>query len=358
MQVMIDAARDAGILLISTAGNSATNVDLVPDDFHNHVYDNVLFTAAIDSNNQLASFSSYGDVSIHLAAPGVGILSTIRSVYPALYGSSDGTSYAAPFVIGVAALLAAVNPNITYTQLKARIISATTAMPDQMNKIASGGRLNAAGVFSAPITDLLPPPYQLARLGEGKRYYLDRTYTISETPLGFDGLWWVRTRNDDKGNADENFIQIGLGHEATVYVAFGLSATELPNWLRPSADWTNTGRLLGTDVLGKTGYDTLYSRPFNPGMVTLGGPLAAGYVGPLPPDNSNYTVFIRLYTGNVDKSGVSTNRLDGYDLVFFNLAMGSSVGAANFCAACDLDGSGTIDSVDLSLFMDNFGKSM
>jgi hypothetical protein len=38
--------------------------------------------------------------------------------------------------------------------------------------------------------------------------------------------------------------------------------------------------------------------------------------------------------------------------------MGASEGSPHWCAACDLDGSGTIDATDLQLFMDNFGKSL
>ncbi|MBI3812651.1 MAG: S8 family serine peptidase [Nitrospirae bacterium] len=370
LQDGIDAVRDAGILLISTAGNTGTDVDAAVadptlNDFH-RVYDNVLFVGAIDTSNALAKIStngssfssSYGQIGIQLAAPGVGILSTIRTFYNPIYASADGTSFSAPFVTGVAALLAAFDPSLTYSQLKARIISATTPTPALSGKVASGGRLNAAGVFTAPITDLAPAGYQLARVASTQKFYLDRSYTVVTIPAGFDGLWWVRTRNDDKANANDSYIQLGLGQPAAVYVAFDPNATQVPDWLGPAQQWTDTGRNIGVSVNGGSGSLKLYSRPFNAGSVTLGGPLASGYAGPAYPDNTNYVVLVRMATGDADTTAPSINRLDGYDLVTFSLAMGSSVGASNWCAACDLDGSGTIDSVDLSLFMDNFGKSL
>jgi hypothetical protein len=362
LQDGIDAVRDAGILLVASAGNGGAdfigdNVDANPNEFHRS-YDNVLFAAALNPSNQLTAFSNYGAIGIQLAAPGEGILSTVRTLYPSLYEIDDGTSYSAPFVTGVAALLASVNPGITYSELKARILSATTPKDQLIGKTSSGGRLNAAGVFSAPVTDLTPAGYELARIQGGSLFYLDRTYTISSLPEGFDGLWWVRTRNNDKNNAEESYIRLGLGQPATVYVAFDPAAQQVPNWLGTDQGWTQTSREVGVTVLGNASSLRLHTRPFSVGPVTLGGPLAAGYAGPPFPDNTNYVVLIRLSTGDADQEGASTNRLDGYDLMAFSLAMNSVPTDLNWCGPCDLDGNGLIEEVDRSLFIDNFGKGL
>jgi subtilisin family serine protease len=356
LQAGIDAVRDAGILIIWSAGNGGENVDADATDFYAHAYDNVLFVGAIDLSNELASFSSYGQVGVHLAAPGVGILSTVRSAYTPLGQADDGTSYSAPFVTGVAALLAAWNPALTYTQLKARIMSATTRTDGLVGKVAAGGRLNAAGVFTAPITDLTPAGYQLARTEAGHRYYLDRTFTVTSIPQGFDGLWWVRTRNNDKAQTAANFLRLGLGQEATVYVAYDPRAAKIPDWLSPAQGWTATEHAIGVagDPVGTL---RLYAKPFRPSMVVLGGNQAPGYVNTTG-NVSNYVVLVGFSAGNADTDGPSDTRLDGYDLVKFNLAVGSSVGSPNWCAACDLDTNGTIDALDVSLFMNNFGKSL
>src|SRR5205823_643308 len=58
--------------------------------------------AATDSNDALFALSNYGLTSVHLAAPGVNILSTIPG---AAYSYSSGTSMAVAHVSGAAALL-------------------------------------------------------------------------------------------------------------------------------------------------------------------------------------------------------------------------------------------------------------
>src|SRR3990172_754958 len=193
----------------------------------------------------MASFSHYCQAGIHLVAPGVGILSTVRNVYTPPYQTGDGTSYSTPFVTGVAALLSAYDPTIPYTGLKAHIISATTREAGLVGKVASGGRLNAANVFSAPVTDLRPAAYQLARLDVGHKYYLDRSYTIASIPQEFNGLWWVRTKNSDKTNTATSFIELGLNQDAIIYIGYDPRAISIPNWLSPSQGWMDTGLNIG-----------------------------------------------------------------------------------------------------------------
>jgi subtilisin family serine protease len=73
----ISLANDSNILFVTSAGNSGVDnetVDHYPSDYD---LANIIAVAATDQNDNLASFSNYGVVSVDIAAPGVDIQSTI-----------------------------------------------------------------------------------------------------------------------------------------------------------------------------------------------------------------------------------------------------------------------------------------
>ena len=79
-QLQKDAIAEAGsqgIALVCAAGNEGADNDATP--FYPAGYDlpNIIAVAATDEDDQLASFSNYGANSVDMAAPGVGILSTV-----------------------------------------------------------------------------------------------------------------------------------------------------------------------------------------------------------------------------------------------------------------------------------------
>lgn len=71
---------------------------------------------ASDALDHLAPFSNYGS-HVHLAAPGVGILSTGAGAVDA-YSVRTGTSKACPVVSGAAVLLFAAKPCATVAEVK------------------------------------------------------------------------------------------------------------------------------------------------------------------------------------------------------------------------------------------------
>lgn len=99
LQDAVDKVYNSGILLVASAGNTGGFI-LYPA-----AYDSVIAVSATDASDQYASFSSNGP-KIELAAPGVGIYSTIVG---GGYDYRDGTSSAAPHVTGVAALIYSTN---------------------------------------------------------------------------------------------------------------------------------------------------------------------------------------------------------------------------------------------------------
>jgi len=70
---------------------------------------------------------------VDLGAPGVSILSTVRNNG---YASFNGTSMAAPYVAGVAALVVAENPNISISALRAALLDNTDSVTDLAGRTA------------------------------------------------------------------------------------------------------------------------------------------------------------------------------------------------------------------------------
>ncbi|WP_022868154.1 S8 family peptidase [Schaalia vaccimaxillae] len=64
-----------------------------------------------------SDFSNYGVNSVDIAAPGSAIYSTIPNGYRVQYANLSGTSMASPHAAGVAALLKAIHPDVTPSEL-------------------------------------------------------------------------------------------------------------------------------------------------------------------------------------------------------------------------------------------------
>jgi Subtilase family/Fervidolysin N-terminal prodomain len=133
----IDAAGNAGILNVCAAGNSGTDNDITP--FYPASYDSPSIVAVTASDRDDGAVFSYGLTSVDLAAPGVGILSTIPN---SSYGPLTGTSMATPHVSGAAALLGAYNAYLTVSQLKSALLNNVDVLPAWTGKTVTGGRLN------------------------------------------------------------------------------------------------------------------------------------------------------------------------------------------------------------------------
>ena len=70
------ALKNAGILVVSAAGNESINTDQQPNYPSGYSLANMISVAASDENDNLATFSNYGLTSVDVMAPGVNIYST------------------------------------------------------------------------------------------------------------------------------------------------------------------------------------------------------------------------------------------------------------------------------------------
>lgn len=133
LEDIIDEAAAQGVVVVAAAGNLNNTRKQFPA-----AADCALGVTAIDPNRVKASFASYGNW-VSLAAPGVGIHSTLPVDG---YGSWSGTSMAAPFVAGQAALLLSLEPGLTVVQV-ADLMGGTAAPlnplnPGYVNQLGAG----------------------------------------------------------------------------------------------------------------------------------------------------------------------------------------------------------------------------
>ena len=121
------------VLLVQAAGNSNENIDIKPnfpsDSLNNgrKVANHICVGAStISTKKRLpAGFSNYGNRTVDIFAPGLDIVST---TIESQYEISQGTSFSAPVVSGVAALLWSYYPELTALQVKEIIMKSATPL--------------------------------------------------------------------------------------------------------------------------------------------------------------------------------------------------------------------------------------
>lgn len=98
----INYALSKNVLVVVAAGNDSANTDL----YYPASEQKVIVVSATDKEDRIASFSNTG-AAIDVSAPGVNIVSTIPGGH---FKSLSGTSMAAPYVSGIAAMLKLEQP--------------------------------------------------------------------------------------------------------------------------------------------------------------------------------------------------------------------------------------------------------
>ena len=145
VRAAIEAAQREGVIIVAAAGNYGDRGVGYPAAYAH--YPNVVGVGASDSaaGNAWMRGSGWG-AGVDLAAPGVGIVSAIRSdlgLSTSIGRQPPGTSMAAPFVSGLFALLMARNPGLELEEYLA--IARESAVPPQ--PASHGGNWAGAGVI-------------------------------------------------------------------------------------------------------------------------------------------------------------------------------------------------------------------
>lgn len=115
----IKAANDAGVIVVASVGNEG---DSNKPDQYNYpaAYDSVIGVGCVDQNLNVSVFSNKND-SVFVVAPGEKVASL--SLLPGVVSTMDGTSFSAPYVAGMAALLKQMNPNMNVEEFKEILIA-------------------------------------------------------------------------------------------------------------------------------------------------------------------------------------------------------------------------------------------
>ena len=130
-------------LVVWVAGNNNMNTDTLVDNFGSYNLPNLISVGSINSDGTLRDSSNYSQsgLTIDIYAPGGNIITTALNN---TFEYMSGTSFVAPHVTGVAALLLSIDSSLTAAQLKTFFcdgaISYTTT---KLNRIITLKRLNA-----------------------------------------------------------------------------------------------------------------------------------------------------------------------------------------------------------------------
>ena len=198
-------------LMVCGAGNEGTNNDVIkyyPSDYSQgqEFSDRVISVAAANSYGQPAEFfngsTNYGAKTVSLFAPGKDIITTC-SPYgitisdennPSGYQKVEGTSFAAPHVTGVAALLFAkyyryidkLKGGHIAAQVKATILDNVTPTedPTKEQKTVTRGRLNA--YYTLMHCQHIPSIMEGYGYNDDWYYWEGRVDIESEEPKAFD----------------------------------------------------------------------------------------------------------------------------------------------------------------------------
>jgi DNA-binding beta-propeller fold protein YncE len=141
--------------------------------------------------------------------------------------------------------------------------------------------------LSGLITDIQIPggrTYEKGILAAGETVHIDRDYSFTHVPAVLEGQEFIRSANDDKEVAADDFLTFTLSQDAIVYVLYDMRSITLPEWLADDS-WELIDQFVVTDDVIRR----VYKREFPAGQVTLGGNAQP----PMAGSGTNYNVVVR-----------------------------------------------------------------
>ncbi|GLV81323.1 type VII secretion-associated serine protease [Streptomyces lavendulae subsp. lavendulae] len=163
----VQRALDAKAVVVASAGNDGLTGQ--KRRTYPAAFPGVLAVASSDRNNERAAFSQPGDF-IGVAAPGVDMVSTVPGFGQCI---DNGTSFSAPYVAGVAALLRAEHPQWTPQEVVWQIQNTAERAVNGRDDYVGWGVVDPVRAVTqdreaprAPVPDPGPPPAAAPRAAE------------------------------------------------------------------------------------------------------------------------------------------------------------------------------------------------
>jgi len=162
-------AEENGVLLVHAAGNDNKNIDSSPNFPSDILLDNskvnnlvCVGASTFHTKKKLpADFSNFGNENVDIFAPGQDVVSTdVKSKYQV----SQGTSFAAPVVSGVAALVWSYYPDLTAVQMKEILIKSATNKGKR--KVRIPGTKTKVRFMELSVSDGVVNTYNALKLAE------------------------------------------------------------------------------------------------------------------------------------------------------------------------------------------------
>ncbi len=224
IRAAISEANDAQIIFVAAAGNSSANNDTGSFYPANYELENIISVAAVDSDDRLARFSNYGKTKVHIAAPGVDILSTKPG---GGYQNMSGTSMAAPHITGLVAFIKSQFPNDSMNRIRRRVIYTGDAVDALSTKLISGKRAN--GIYSLQDDEVAPAKIDGLEVVDSLMSSVEINFNIS----GDDGFEGEASEYEVKVSSepitDENWASSKLIASSDVSIEDGVATFVLNN---------------------------------------------------------------------------------------------------------------------------------
>ncbi len=199
----VNYAVSRGIMVVAAAGNDARGVS-IPG-----CMSNATAVAAVDGSDVRAPWSGTGG-SLDIAAPGVGVYSTV----PSGYGTKSGTSIATPFISATVALLKQANSSMKVSDIRNALYNTAKDFGSLgWDKYYGWGRVNASAALIYALSPPAKPKMHIARIDMAKQTSFPKTraaatvYVVNEagnpvSGASVSGKWSGLTFDSDTGTTD------------------------------------------------------------------------------------------------------------------------------------------------------------